>query len=527
MNTRIGFRCITAALLLVTLVGGALWGQTPSGTLKYGELADPVTLEPYLNDDAVSKRLTALIYGSLVRMNRDLEIEPDLAVSWRRETDDQRRTVYILQLRDNVFWHDGIPFTSLDVVATWETVTNPETRTTEKSRFLGIDQVVAIDERTVRITFDENYSAGIGNLTFPILPAHLLQDRVLDVTDQIVYDPVGTGPFRFERWVEGRFVMLRANRRYYEPELPRLERIVMQVFTNDSTMFQSLESGDIHLLFDIPPEEIPRFQNNRDVRVLNEFGHSYEFVGLNLNRPPLDQRLVRRAITLSINRRELVDNLYQGRARIISGPFPVTSWAYNPAVPPLPFDPSEARRLLDEASIVDTNGDGIREYEGRPVRLTALALRGDELVLNRSLAVQQYLRNVGIEVETEFVPLVLFMQRVFQDHDFDLFTTGWSIGIDPDPYSIWFSGEIADGLNAIGYYSEEVDSLILQARQTPDKERRRLLYHRVHELISADAPYVFLWTEERNVGVRANFSNFQLDVFNLTRALVTTELDGE
>ncbi len=523
MTKRLIFRSVTLSVLLLAVMIPPVFGQV--GTLIIGELSEPVTLEPYLNDDMTSNRWVDLLYNSLVRIDQNLEIVPDLAESWTSGRDDQGRTTYSFLLRPDLYWHDGVPVTAKDVVATYEVVTDPQTPTNQHSRFFGIDGMRAIDNRTVTVTFSKEFSAGLGTMSFKVLPEHRLRGQVYDHTHPLVRDPVGTGPFRFSQWVDGQFIIFSANERYYQEGQPQLETLVVRFFQeNQNTLLTALELGDVNMVIDIPPEQIPRFRSNRDVTLYNYFAHAYDFIGFNMNREPLDQQAVREAIVLATDRARIVEQVYQGHAQPVSGPFPLTSWAYNASVPPRPYDLSQAKAMLDRAGVIDTNGNSIRELNGRDLTLNLLFIAGDDLVLKRVLAFRTYMEALGIRIESEPLPLRLFMQRVFEERDFDLFTSGWSVGIDPDPYSIWFSGEIADGLNAVGYFNPEVDDLILDARRTNDKRERQLRYFMVHDLVHQDAPYVFLWTRERTLALSREFDGFVVNHFNLTRELANVRL---
>lgn len=512
-------RLVLAGLLGAVLAIPGVLAQT--GTLIVGELSEPVSLDPYLSNDMTSLRWADLVYSSLVRIDENLAIVPDLARDWSPGRDSQGRNTLTFTLRPDVFWHDGVPFRAADVVATWRAVTDPSTPTTQHSRFFGVENMIAVDDRTLQVTFSREFSADIGTMSFKILPEHRLRTGTYDQSHPLVRQPVGTGPFRFSQWIDGQFIILSANGRYHEPERPRLETIVIRFFQeNQNTLLTALELGDINMVLDLPPEQIQRFRANRAINLYNYLAHAYDFVGFNLNRSPLDQREVREAIILATDRARMVEQIYQGHAQQVSGPFPLTSWAYNASIAPRPHDVARARSLLDRAGIVDTDGNGIREYRGRDIELRLLFIAGDDLVLRRVLAFRAYMEALGIRINAEPLPLRLFMQRVFDERDFDLFTSGWNIGVDPDPYSIWYSGEIAGGLNAIGYFNPDVDELILDARRTSDRRERELRYFQVHDLIHRDMPYMFLWTRERTLALARDFAGFTVNHFELTRELV-------
>lgn len=511
---------------LVVIACLAAWCAQPerihaqSGTLIVGELSEPVTLDPYLSNDMTSLRWADIIYSSLVRINENLEIVPDLAESWTTGRDSEGRATMTFTLRDDLFWHDGVPVSSSDVIATWRAASDPETPTAQHSRFFGIRAMTAVDGRTLQVTFSEEFSADIGTMTFKVLPEHHLRTGVYDQTHSLARQPVGTGPFRFSQWIDGQFVILTANNRYHEEGIPRIERVIIRFFQeNQNTLLTALELGDINMVLDVPPEQIQRFRANRDINLYNYFAHAYDFIAFNLSRSPLDQPVLREAIVLATDRSRMVEQIYQGHAQQISGPFPLNSWAYNASIAPREHDLARARTMLDRAGIVDTDGNGIREYEGEDLVFRLLFIAGDDLVLRRVLAFRAYMEALGIGIEAEPLPLRLFMQRVFEQRDFDLFTSGWNIGVDPDPYSIWFSGEIGSGLNAVGYFNPDVDTLILDARRTSDRRERELLYYRVHDLVHRDMPYIFLWTRERTLALSRDFEGFIVNHFELTRGI--------
>ncbi|HEU0264310.1 MAG TPA: ABC transporter substrate-binding protein, partial [Geobacterales bacterium] len=227
----------------------------------------------------------------------------------------------------------------------------------------------------------------------------------------------------------------------------------------------------------------------------------YTYMGYNLTKPLFADRRVRQALTMAINKDELVHGVQFGLGRTAHGPFKPDTWADNPQLKDIPYDPQGARRLLAEAGW-RPGGDGILHRQGKPFRFTVLTNQGNAERLKGAQIIQQRLREVGIDMQIRQVEWASFMLNFIDTRDFEAVILGWSTTPDPDIFDIWHSSKTGPKeLNFIGYKNPEVDRLLEQGRRTFDQSQRQRAYWRIQEMLVTDQPYTFLFVPDSLVAV--------------------------
>ncbi|MBI3353974.1 MAG: hypothetical protein HY034_03690 [Nitrospirae bacterium] len=417
-------------------------GRPNGGALSYGEFGRPATLDPVTSNEMIAVRVVELLFNSLVGINAKQEIVPELAEKWEITPDNRTFTFY---LRKDVMWHktqgsgDDKYLTADDVIYTYNVMTHPKTITPLKLRYEFIQEIKKIDPHTVQFV-----------LKRPVLNA-----------------------------------------------LAKFTLLVAKPFADQNIMSQALMFNAIDMIVLVNPRAIPEIDGDKRFILYPYNALSYSFFGYNLKNPFLADKKVRKAFTYAINRQEMLDSFFNGRGTIISGPFAPGSWAYNLDVKPLSYDPAKAKELLAEAGFKDTNGDGIIEKDGKPfvLMLKVPIEKESEAVKRVVLAFQNYLKNVGVNVNVEFREWHAWKEDVFAENSFDMIFASWVFDDSADISSLFHSGEIGRWKNNFGGYSNpDVDALIAESKLTLDFEKRRTINQKLHAILAEENPYTFLWT---------------------------------
>ena len=331
-----------------------------------------------------------------------------------------------------------------------------------------------------------------------MMPAHILEGEDLN-SASFARDPVGTGPYKFKSWVTGEKIELVSNRDYFDGR-PYVDRFIYRVIPDDATIFLELQTKGVDWT-GLSPLQYTRqtgndfFRKNYSKFRYPSFGYTY--MAYNLADPKFSDVRVRRAINHAVNKDEMISAIFFGLGRVITGPFMADSWAYNNSVAAAKFDPDTARSLLEEAGWWDGNGDGWVEKEGEPFEFTLIVNQGNTERLRAAEMIQKYLKAVGIKVKIRVLEWRALINEFINKRRFEAVLMGWFLARDPDNYDIWHSSKTREGeFNFIGYSNPEVDRLLVEGRMEFDRGKRAEIYHRIHELIYADQPYLFLYSAE-------------------------------
>ena len=458
-------------------------------------ISEPSNLIPFLATDSASHEITALIFNGLVKYDENLKIVGDLAENWEIKEDGLR---LIFHLRRNVRWQDGQPFTAEDVKFTYEKLTDPAIPTPYGGDYEKVKSVSVSDPYTVEVLYKEPFSPGLASWSVGIVPKHLLEKENLLKTDFIRH-PVGTGPYILKKWDTGQSLELRANLDYFEGR-PHLERYVYRVIPDQTTNFLELETGGVDMAMLTPLQyqkesDTPFFKKNYQKFRYPSFGYTY--LGYNLNHPFFSDKRVRQAIGLAINKKEIIDSVLMGLGKVSTGPFLPGTWAYNPQVKETIFDPAKARELLKEAGFAAKNSGGILERGGKKFSFTVLTNQGNDQRKMACEIIQKRLREVGIEMKIQSVEWGTFLKEFVDKKNFDAVMLAWQLSRDPDVYDIFHSSKSKPGeFNFISYKNPEVDRLLEEGRRVFPEEERAKIYRRVHEILSEEEPYTFLYVPE-------------------------------
>jgi peptide/nickel transport system substrate-binding protein len=469
------------------------------GTLTVAVDSDPGTLNPVLRTTALAGSILGEIGEGLIEMNEQLDFEPGLAKRWIWSEDGKQLSYH---LRTDYRWSDGEPFSAADVVATYELFTDDEVPTPWRSNFAQIESVSAPNDTTVVFRFLERSLENLFNSAFSILPAHIIDSLDPARIEQwpINRMPVCLGPYRVAKWSANDRLILERNPAYSGTE-PRLERIVFKVVPEEATRLLQLEIGEADMIESVPQKDISRLRNNPEIRLVDMGPRYMGYLVYNLKRRGLDDARVRNAISYAIDRRAFVDGLLFGYGQAIANPItPIVGWAYNDALTPHQRDPERARALLAEAGWVDTDGDGLVDRDGEPLRLEFKTRTGDPVRENGVLVIQSNLRDVGIDVRPRMMELSTVLGQV-QDGDFDVYMGQVSGRLSPDLSNTFSTG---GGYNWGGYSNARVDSLMAEARTAFSRDTAARLWREVQEILYEEQPQTMLYAKSPLVGLRRN-----------------------
>lgn len=473
------------------------------GTLTIAVDSDPDNLNPVLRTTAIAGSIYGILTDGLITMNEDLEFDPDLAKRWIVSEDGMTVTYH---MRTGVKWSDGEPCTSRDVVATYALYANPEVASPRHSDFSDIESVEAPDDTTVVFRFaQKSDEALLVSGSFSLLPAHVVED--LDPATIRTWDvnraPLANGPYQLVSWATNDRIVLERNPHYYgEPAY--LERLVFRVVPEEATRLLQLEIGEADMIESVPQKDLERLTKDPEINLQLVGPRFLGYLLYNLENPVLSDARVRNAISYSIDRRAFVDGLLFGYGRKIANPMtPIVAWAYHDGLEPHDRDVPRARQLLEDAGYEDTDGDGIVEKDGEPLRFTIKTRTGDPVRENGALILRNNLREIGIDARTRMLELTTVLDQV-DSGDFDVYMGQSSARLSPD-LSPSFS---TDGGWNWGHYSNPaVDALIERARATTERDAAAELWRQVQEILYRDQPMTMLYAKDPPVGLRVEVRN--------------------
>jgi peptide/nickel transport system substrate-binding protein len=475
--------------------------------LVMSSIGDASFLNPILSQDSASSDINSFVFNGLIKYDRNLQgFVGDLAESWT--ITEGPEPVITFSLRKGVRWHDGKPFTAEDVKFTYDRIMDEKTNTVRRSDYELVKNAEVPDPYTFRVTYKEPFSPGLGTWGMGVIPKHLLEKEDINTT-KFNRRPVGTGPFKFVEWVTDEKIVVEANPDYFEGK-PGLDRIIYRIIPETALSEMELLTRGIDYQ-GLSPFQIRRMEKVPFLKVYSQPSLGYTYLGYNLANPLFQDKRVRQAFTLAINREEILQYVLYGLGTVANGPFPGHLWYSNPNVKPLPFDPARARQLLAEAGWKDTDGDGILDKEGKPFRFDLITNSGNDTRKDVGVLIQRALREIGIDVKFESYEWSVFLKNFINARHFDACILGWSLAPDPDDYQIWHSSQIEKGFNFVSYRNPEVDRLWEAGRREYDIEKRKTIYWRINELMAEDQPYTFLFVPTSLAALQKKFALAERD----------------
>ncbi len=472
-------------------------------------ISDARTLVPILASDSASSDICGMVFNKLVKYDKDINIVGDLASSWEVESGG---LAIVFHLRKGVKWHDGAPFTAKDVKFTYEKLVDPNVKTPYSGDFERIKSLEVLDDYTVRVTYKEPFSPALSSWGMWIMPEHLLGKEDLNKT-QFSRHPIGTGPYKFKSWKTGEKIELISNREYFEGR-PYIDRYIYRIIPDDATIFLELQTQGVDMA-GLTPLQFTRQTDNKffkaHYRKFKYPSFGYTYMAYNLSDPKFQDQKVRQAINYAVNKKDIIDAVLFGLARVTTGPFMVDSWAYDHSVKPADYDPAMARQLLREAGWQDENHDGWLEKDGKTFEFTVLVNQGNADRLRCAEMIQRYLKEIGIRMKIRVLEWSALINEFINKRHFEAILMGWFLSRDPDCYDIWHSSKTREGeFNFTGYRNMEVDGLLEEGRRIFDQDERAKIYHKVHRIVYEEQPYLFLYSAEVLPIIHKRFRNVEV-----------------
>lgn len=472
------------------------------GTLVVAIDSDPGGLNPAITTQGGTHTASELLYNGLVGLDDDLQPVPELAESWEIEDDGR---VYTFTLRDDVVWHDGEPFTSADVVFSFEEVLTELHSRTAASLGQALESVEAPDDTTVVFTFAEPYAPLLLQLDVteaPIVPRHVYEGTDLQ-ENPANNAPIGTGPFRFVSYEPDSEIVFEANPDYFVDGQPQLDRIVQRIIPERSTQIIALEAGEVDWLWSVSGPDRERLLADDAYGSLetsrNPGGaNCIMTVSFNLERPLFQDVELRRAIAQAIDREAFLQNVIFGEGRVAEAPISSgIPWAHGEGIELPAYDVVAAEAALDAAGWV-REGGGVRTAQGVEGVEDGTPLAFDFVAFPTFQRYGELLRTqlaaVGAEVELRPLDPPVFAETVFTNRDFDTNIISYCNGNDPEigVRRMFDSRQIGPVpfSNAAAYSNPEVDALLDEARGLVDVEDRTPIYQELQEIVAADLPYI-------------------------------------
>ena len=450
--------------------------------------------------------ITHMLFDGLTRIDDESnEPKPSLAESWTVSPDHRE---YVFKLRRAVMFHDGSPVTaddvrfSLEVVCHKDNVRSLELYVRSHAQIRGcseyregrvdrVEGIEVLDSHTLRVRLTEPSAAFLvsaastgvlpraryGSIPVKAMPQHPLSRA-----------PIGTGPFSFVEWREGDRLVLKANPHYFLGR-PKLDGLVVRFIEDPATRLLEFKNGGLHFAFFAPVAPNDFAAAAGDPRLVPKAyrGIWHRFFAMDVTNPLFADARVRQALSHAFDRERILQDVWDGRGRIVNGPLDPALPEFNSRVPVPGYDPARATRLLEEAGW-RPGRDGILRKDGRRFEFTLLGHSS----ASRRMAViyQHYLKQIGLDAQIETVDFATFWGIRFRPGQFQAASFELPLAFSPDPS--FNLGYFQCGSSRVGYCSREADALIARARSALDPGDRAKTYWRLQEVLARDLPLIWI-----------------------------------
>jgi peptide/nickel transport system substrate-binding protein len=525
------------ALLGMILVGSILAGQSrveealvsvtqpAAGGLYTEALAGaPQRLNPLLDyANPVDRDIDRLIFSGLTRFDASGKPAPDLAI-WIIGEDQQ---TYTFILKPNLRWHDGQPLTAEDAAFTLRLLQDPAyPGPADVGRLWQSVSVRVVNPQTLVLTLPEPFAPFLDYTAVGLLPAHLLEDVPAAQLAQADFNlnPVGSGPFRFERWLQGeggevQGVLLAAAPTASGPS-PLLTQVQFNFYPDAAAAWAAYQQGQVLGLGRVDEAQLEAVLQEPELNLYTTLKPEYSLIFLNQRSdelPFFKEKKVRQALLLGLNRAAMVNDLLRGQAVVASSPVLPGSWAYHPDLPVAAYDPGAAASLLDSAGWVFPADAApgteayTRQKEGVPLSFT-LTATDDPLHVALARSAQSTWAGLGIKVEVAVVDSTSLRRLVLEPRQFQALLVDFNLAgtPDPDPYPFWHETQAESGQNYGGFADRRTSELLEQARITTDITQRALLYRDFQSRFVDQVPALLLYYPVYNYAVDESVGGVQL-----------------
>jgi peptide/nickel transport system substrate-binding protein len=492
--------------------------QRYGGTATVGMIGDIPDVSPLTSTDYNGNQIDEFVlFMPLLRYDEHFQPQPWLAKSWEVNADT---TLLTFHLRDDVYWQDGVKTTAADMKFTYDAARNPKTGFANTAFWTYYGDSEAPDSFTFRVKLRPHADFLDPWRYLAAAPEHILKDVPPEELRRHPFatrNPVGNGPFKFVARATNQSWTFAANERFPE-ELggrPYLDRLVIRIIPEPTTLLTELLTGGLDYYIQPTPEQAGRIEASQNSRLVSFDDRAFVVLGWNERRPYFEDARVRRALTMAINREEIVKGVLYGYGKIANSTIPPFFWQYDPeAGAGLGYDTAQANRLLTEAGWVDRDHDGVRENpKGVPFRFTIKTNKGNQARADIAEKVQSDLKKVGIEATPRIVEWGTLLDQIQTPsrRDFDAVLIGWTTEFRIDDTDLFACSKLNEPFQWVGYCNPRTDVLMDTLPKIADRAAAKPLWAQYQRQIAEDQPLTILYFSERLEGVSNRLRNVHPD----------------
>lgn len=495
-----------------------------------GEIILPLTtfetLNPLITENNSYYYFSKLIFDGLFKFNENLNIEPQLAESYTLGEDGM--TVDI-KLNSEVKWHDGEPLTSKDILFTINTIKFANSNNIYREMFQNsvgsyrpsdIRRIVDVkirDDQNLTIVFDRVFSNNLEVLTFPVLASHIFGGlsnaayaKALEIEE---YSPIGTGPFKFEKYEKMKEITLSANEEFRRKR-PYIDKVIGRVFESEEAIIQAFETREVTVATTIGVDW-DKYTQEDNTRSIDFVSSNYEFLGFNFAKNIFSKDsgvALRKAITYAIDRQGIIEKVYLGHGTQIDVPIHPDSWLLSDEANQYGYNLDKAKEQLKQAGLTDKNDEGILIIDGNEVALKLLTNTFNPLRLKTANLIKEDLKKIGIKViifpETDEEKEEYTQEEIETQWEkinaeiingkYDIVLSGLQLSAIPD-LSFAFHSSQTRSMNFINYSNPKMDLLLEKSFVNKSRDAKKEAYKELQALIVEDVPYSSLLFKNKSL----------------------------
>ena len=493
---------VLVGLLLVTTGCGSSGGSSPTtattggktatkegGTLNIALSADAPKLDPSLSSSVYDRYVFQSLFDKLFDLDKNGKIVPVLVKEYNVSDDGK---IYTFKLQEGVKFHDGTEFNAEAVKFNF--ARNMEAASPRKNELGAVKTVTVVDPLTVKIELSQAYAPFLSVLTdragMMVSPEAVKKSGSQEFMNQ----PVGTGPFMFKERVKGTTITLVKNPNYWQKGLPHLDQVVYKIITDANVSAMNMKSGQIDMTdWRFPTKEIENFSKDPNYTIINQPAQGYVGFYLNVNKAPFDNKYIRQALDVLIDRDSIIKIVKNGAATPAHQPFPPANFAHNKADVAPKVDVAKAKELLAKG--------------GKPDGFS-FTFKTGTTPDNQRIAemLQNMFKQAGIDMTIEKIEFGAMLDQASKGN-FEAVALGWSGRPDPDQ-NIYDDVVTKASLNYGGYSNPQVDKLMKDARIELDPVKRTAIYTDAMKIVNDELPYIYFYFENNVLGLTKKVQGF-------------------